>query len=206
VNVLVIDAFDSFVYILRQYLMSAGTAPTVVRSNELRREDVRRMRPDAVLLGPGPGHPSESGHVEILREFAGEVPILGVCLGHQAIGLAYGATVVPAEHLMHGKTSRIRHDGRGLFTGMRPDFLATRYHSLVVVEDTVPESLEITARSRDDSYVMGLRHRRLPIESVQFHPESICTEDGMRMITNFVESCAGYPAWRSQPAEELGAA
>jgi anthranilate synthase/aminodeoxychorismate synthase-like glutamine amidotransferase len=190
VKVLVVDAFDSFVYIIRQYLMSAGTVPVMVRSNELRLDRARQMRPDAILLGPGPGHPLTSGHVEIVRAFAGDVPILGVCLGHQAVGLAYGATVLPAAHIMHGKTSRIDHDGRGLFSGMRDGFRATRYHSLVVVEETVPDCLEISARSADDGYVMGLRHRRLPIESTQFHPESICTENGMRIITNFVRRAA----------------
>jgi len=199
VKILVVDAFDSFVYILRQYLLSAGAEPIMVRSNELSLDDVPQLRPDAILLGPGPGHPSQSGHVEILLAFAGAVPILGVCLGHQAIGLAYGASVVPAQNLMHGKTSRIRHDGKGLFTGMRADFVACRYHSLVVVENTVPECLEITGWSHGDKYVMGLRHRQLPIESVQFHPESIRTEDGMRMIGNFVDSCADYPAWRMPP-------
>ncbi|MEU6040978.1 aminodeoxychorismate/anthranilate synthase component II [Actinomadura sp. NPDC047616] len=209
-RILVVDAFDSFVYILRQYLMSAGANPVMARSNELTAATIRGTAPDAILLGPGPGRPAESGHVEIVREFAGLVPILGVCLGHQAIGLAYGASVVPARHLMHGKTSRIRHDGRGLFAGVPDGFVATRYHSLVVVEDTVPECLEITARSHDDGYVMGLRHRHLPVESVQFHPESIGTEDGMRLITNFVGLCAasaGPPArHRPDSAERLGAA
>lgn len=195
-KILVVDAFDSFVYILRQYLLSEGAEPIMVRSNELRLEDVRRMRPDAILLGPGPGRPEDSGHVEIVKEFGGQVPILGVCLGHQAIGLAYGATVRPAQHLMHGKTSRIRHDGRGVFTGMGADFNATRYHSLVVLEDTVPDCLEISARAKDDGYVMGLRHRWLPIESVQFHPESICTENGESIIRNFVKDYADFPAWR----------
>jgi anthranilate synthase/aminodeoxychorismate synthase-like glutamine amidotransferase len=196
-EILVIDAFDSFVYIIRQYLMSLGAETTMVRSNELSLPDVRRMRPDMMLLGPGPGRPEDSGHVELVREFGTQVPTLGVCLGHQAIGLAYGATVRPARHLMHGKTSRIRHDGRGVFTGLATGFHATRYHSLVVVEDTVPDCLEVTARSEDDGYVMGLRHRRLPVESVQFHPESISTESGMDVIRNFVDTYAGYPAWRS---------
>lgn len=205
-RVLVVDAFDSFVYIIRQYLMSANATPIMVRSNELRLPDVWRMRPDSILLGPGPGSPDDSGHVEIVRAFAGEVPILGVCLGHQAIARAYGATVVPAQHLMHGKTSEIRHDGRRLFHGMADGFQATRYHSLVVVEDTVPECLEVSAWSRDDNYVMGLRHRWLPVESVQFHPESISTEDGVRMIGNFVEFCARFPSWRYQATPERGVA
>lgn len=195
-KVLVVDAFDSFVYILRQYLISAGAQPVVVRSNELALSDVRWISPDAILLGPGPGHPSDSGHVEIVQAFGGEIPILGVCLGHQAIGLAFGADVVRAQHLMHGKTSRIEHDGRGLFAGMPDGFPATRYHSLIVEEDSVPDCLEISARSLDDGYVMGLRHRWLPIESVQFHPESICTEGGMLLIKNFVGACAPSSAGR----------
>jgi anthranilate synthase component 2 len=196
-EMLVVDAFDSFVYIIRQYLESLGVKTTMVRSNELSLADVERMRPDAVLLGPGPGRPEDSGHVEIVKEFGDRVPMLGVCLGHQAIGLAYGAAVRPAQHLMHGKTSQIRHDGHGVFAGMPAGFRATRYHSLVVVEDTVPDSLEITAKSADDGYVMGLRHRRFPIESVQFHPESISTEGGMEVIRNLVDAYAGYPAWQS---------
>jgi anthranilate synthase/aminodeoxychorismate synthase-like glutamine amidotransferase len=198
VEILVVDAFDSFVYIIRQYLMSLGVETTMVRSNELSLEDIRRTRPDAVLLGPGPGRPEDSGHVEIVKEFGASVPMLGVCLGHQAIGVAYGATVRPAQHLMHGKTSPVRHDGQGVFAGMPAEFLATRYHSLTVVEDTVPGCLEVTAKSADDGYVMGLRHRWLPVESVQFHPESISTEGGMGVIRNFVDTYAGYPAWQAE--------
>ncbi|MFF9347217.1 anthranilate synthase component II [Streptomyces sp. NPDC014734] len=186
-KVLVVDAFDSFVDILRQYLMSADAVPVMVRSHALRLDEVRGMGLDAILLGPGPGHPDTSGHVEIVSEFAGELPLFGVCLGHQAIARAYGAGVVAARHLMHGKTSRIEHDGRGLFTGLPAGFEATRYHSLIVPADTVPPSLEITARSADDGYVMGLRHRTLPVESVQFHPESFRTDHGMRLVTNFLD-------------------
>ncbi|MEU5090337.1 aminodeoxychorismate/anthranilate synthase component II [Streptomyces sp. NPDC021356] len=185
-RVLVVDAFDSFVDILRQYLMSAGADPVMVRSDALRLSDVERRRPDAILLGPGPGHPDDCGHVEIVKAFAGRLPLFGVCLGHQAIGRAYGARVIPARRLMHGKASPVDHDGRGLFAGLPARFSATRYHSLIVPETTVPACLEVTARSADDGYVMGLRHRTLPIESVQFHPESFRTEHGMRMITNFL--------------------
>lgn len=199
-RILVVDAFDSFVYIIRQYLMSADTEPVVVRSNDISPAGVRRARPDAVLLGPGPGRPADSGHVEIVRAVAGAVPILGVCLGHQAIALAYGASVVPARHLMHGKTSPIRHDGRGLFVGVPDGFEATRYHSLVVPANTVPDCLEVTARSGDDDYVMGLRHRFLPLESVQFHPESIGTTDGMLLINNFVDAYRDFPAWSDHAA------
>jgi anthranilate synthase component 2 len=200
VKILVVDAFDSFVYIIRQYLLSAGADPIVVRSNELTLDDIRLIRPDAVLLGPGPGHPSESGHVDIVRTFGDQLPIFGICLGHQAIGLAFGGQVVPAHHLMHGKTSRIRHDGTSVFAGMPDDFTATRYHSLVVVENTIPDCLQVSAWSRDDRYVMGLRHRTLPMESVQFHPESICTENGLRLIRNFVATCERFPAWHRRRA------
>ncbi|WP_331739285.1 aminodeoxychorismate/anthranilate synthase component II (plasmid) [Streptomyces sp. NBC_00637] len=202
-RILVIDAFDSFVDILRQYLMSAGAAPLVVRSNALRLTDVPAMGLDGILLGPGPGHPDESGHVEIVRAFAGRLPLFGVCLGHQAIGRAYGASVVPARHLMHGKTSRIRHDGRGLLAHVPDVFEATRYHSLIVPEDTVPSCLEVTARSADDRYVMGLRHRTLPVESVQFHPESFRTDHGMTVITNFLGSVR---AFGTRPAVAAAAA
>ncbi|MCX5141814.1 MULTISPECIES: aminodeoxychorismate/anthranilate synthase component II [unclassified Streptomyces] len=186
-KVLLVDAFDSFVFIVRQYLMSMGVEPVVVRSNELGPGAVEAMRPDAILLGPGPGHPAESGHAELVNAFAERVPMLGICLGHQAIGLAFGGQVERASHLMHGKTSRIRHDGSGIFTAMPEGFTATRYHSLVVVESSLPACLEVSAWSEDDHYVMGLRHRELPIESVQFHPESVCTQEGIRLLTNFLD-------------------
>ncbi|MCE7079489.1 aminodeoxychorismate/anthranilate synthase component II [Streptomyces sp. ST2-7A] len=187
-RVLVVDAFDSFVDILRQYLLTAGAVPRMVRSNRVDREEISRDLPDGILLGPGPGHPDESGHVELVRAFAGRVPMFGVCLGHQALARAYGASVIPARNTMHGKTSRILHDGQGLLADLPNGFTATRYHSLIVPESTVPPFLEVTSRSDDDGYVMGLRHRSLPIESVQFHPESFRTDHGMTIIANFVRS------------------
>jgi anthranilate synthase component 2 len=193
-RVLVVDAFDSFVDILRQYLLSAGAEVTMVRSHRLDAPQIRQAAPDAILLGPGPGHPDTSGHVEIVRAFAGEIPLLGVCLGHQAIARAFGAQVVPARHLMHGKTSRIEHDGRGLFSGLPEQFTATRYHSLIVPEDTVPTCLQVSARAADDGYVMGLRHRELPMESVQFHPESFRTDHGMRIVCNFLVAVRSFTA------------
>lgn len=202
-RILVVDAFDSFVDILRQYLMSAGAAPLMVRSAALRLTDVPAMGLDGILLGPGPGHPDESGHVEIVRAFAGRLPLFGVCLGHQAIGRAYGASVVPARHLMHGKTSRIHHDGRGLFAGLPDGFDATRYHSLIVPEESVPDCLEVTARSADDGYVMGLRHRTLPVESVQFHPESFRTDHGTDVVANFLDAVR---AFGTRPDEDEAAA
>ena len=185
---LLLDAYDSFVYIIEQYLAELGAEPTVVRSAAENADLVRELQPDVLVLGPGPGHPLASGHVELVREFAGQVPILGVCLGHQAIGCAYGATVSPAAHIMHGKTSTIDHDGRGVFAAAPSDQLVTRYHSLVVEDATLPAELEVSARSRDDGYVMGLRHRDLPIESVQFHPESITTADGIDLFRSFLHT------------------
>lgn len=182
----VVDAYDSFVHIIDQYLRSLRANPVVIRSDAATVERVRAEAPDLLVLGPGPGHPVDSGHVELVRAFAIRVPIFGVCLGHQALGVAYGARVSPAQHLMHGKTSRIEHDGQGAFAQQPQRFLATRYHSLVVEEATVPAELEVTARSCDDGYVMGLRHRELPLESVQFHPESITTELGLEIFRSFL--------------------
>ena len=188
---LLIDAYDSFVYIIRQYLLEAGLEVPVVRNDRITGDAIETMAPDLIVLGPGPGHPAEAGYVGILDRFAGRTPILGVCLGHQAIGLAFGGTVERARRLMHGKTSPIAHDGLGCFDGQAQPFSATRYHSLVVGEAGLPDCLAVSARAEDDGHIMGLRHRTLPIESVQFHPESIRTEAGARLFGNFVGRVRG---------------
>jgi anthranilate synthase component 2 len=185
VNVLVVDAFDSFVHIIDQYLRELGADTRVVRSGVRTPEELAAWRPDAVVLGPGPGHPADSGHVELVRRFAGKVPLLGVCLGHQAIALAFGGAVRLADNLMHGRTSMIGHDGLGVYAGLPDLHPVTRYHSIIVAEP-LPAELIRTARSTDDGYLMGLRHRDLPIEGVQFHPESITTADGPKMMANFL--------------------
>jgi anthranilate synthase/aminodeoxychorismate synthase-like glutamine amidotransferase len=186
-RVLVIDNYDSFVYILVQYLGELGAEPIVHRHDELGIEELAALDPDAVLISPGPGRPEHAGVSNDAIRYFGEarVPVLGVCLGHQAIGALFGGEVVRAPRIMHGKTSRITHDGRGVFTGVSNPFTATRYHSLVVDWKSVPDELEITAES-EDGLVMGLRHRDLPIEGVQFHPESILTESGHGMLENFL--------------------
>jgi anthranilate synthase/aminodeoxychorismate synthase-like glutamine amidotransferase len=187
-SIVLIDAFDSFVYIIEQYLAELDADRTVLRSAPGNVERVAAMEPDLIVLGPGPGHPVESGHVELVERFAGTVPLLGVCLGHQAIGVAFGATVSPAQHIMHGKTSTVTHDGRGVFSRVPSPLEVTRYHSLIVEDATVPDELEVTSRSDDDGYIMGLRHRSLPIESVQFHPESVGTHRGMDLLRGYVET------------------
>jgi anthranilate synthase component 2 len=193
---LVVDAYDSFVHTIAGYLARLDAEPLVVRNDEATPAAVDRIRPDAVVLGPGPGHPTSAGYVEVIRHLvqdtAGTVPVLGVCLGHQAVGLAFGARVKQAAHLMHGKASRLDHDGRGVFAGMPADFTVVRYHSLIV--EQVPDVLEISATATDDGYVMGLRHRELPVESVQFHPESIGTLGGQDVLANFLAD--RVPAWR----------
>jgi anthranilate synthase/aminodeoxychorismate synthase-like glutamine amidotransferase len=187
-RLLLIDNFDSFVYNLAQAFGSLGAEPVVIR-NDASLEDLERVEPEALVISPGPGDPGEAGvSVSAIKAFAERIPILGVCLGHQCIGSAFGgridrATVGP----VHGKTSDIDHDGSGVFTGLPDPFVATRYHSLAIEEDTFPDSLRITARS-EDGVVMGVSHRELPIEGVQFHPESVLTIDGPALLENFVKS------------------
>ena len=185
-RVLVIDNYDSFVYNLVQELGELGADPVVFRNDAIDVAGIRAEQPDAVLVSPGPGRPEDGGvSLAAIRDLAGEVPILGVCLGHQCIGQAFGAEIVAAPHLMHGKTSEIHHDGTGLFAGLPNPFVATRYHSLVVRPESVPDELEVTATSRD-GVVMGLRHRSLGVEGVQFHPESVLTASGPDLLANFL--------------------
>ena len=190
-RVLVIDNYDSFVYNLVQELGELGAEPVVFRNDAIDVAGIRAERPDAVLISPGPGRPEDGGvSLDAISQLAGEIPLLGVCLGHQCIGQAFGAEVVLAPHLMHGKTSEIHHDGTGLFAGLSNPFVATRYHSLVVRPDSVPDELEVTARSTD-GVVMGLRHRSLAVEGVQFHPESVLTASGPALLANFLAQLDG---------------
>ena len=188
--VFVLDNYDSFTYNLVQYLGELGVEVHVARNDELTVEQVEALRPERILLSPGPCTPSEAGIlVPLIRHMAGKAPIFGVCLGHQAIGEAFGGKVIRAAQLMHGKTSQVEHDGRGIFADLATPLTCTRYHSLIVEEKSLPNTLEITARTKGSdgkSIIMGLRHRSLPIEGVQFHPESVLTEGGKQMIKNFV--------------------
>jgi anthranilate synthase component 2 len=193
--VFVLDNYDSFTYNLVQYLgelgAEGGLEIVVRRNDELSVDEVEALKPERILLSPGPCTPQDAGIlVPLIQRMAGKAPILGVCLGHQAIGAAFGGQVVRAGELMHGKTSPVEHDGKGIFAGLPTPLTCTRYHSLIVAEDGLPAELEITARSggKDgDSIIMGLRHRSLPVEGVQFHPESVLTEGGRQMIRNFME-------------------
>ena len=188
--VFVLDNYDSFTYNLVQYLGELGAEIVVCRNDELTVEEVEALAPERILLSPGPCTPSEAGIlVPLVRRMAGKAPILGVCLGHQAIGEAFGGDVVRAGHLMHGKTSLVEHDARGVFARLPTPLTCTRYHSLIVAEESLPAELMVTARAAENgggSVIMGLRHRTLPIEGVQFHPESVLTEGGHQMIRNFL--------------------
>ncbi len=186
-RVLVIDNYDSFVYILVQYLGELGADPVVVRNDAMTLAELDAMEPDAVLVSPGPGTPDDAGvSNEVISHFAGRRPVLGVCLGHQCIGQIYGGQVIRAPELMHGKTSVIDHTDSGVFAGLPQPLEATRYHSLIVERDTLPDCLEITAETRGNGLIMGLRHRELDVEGVQFHPESILTVGGRDLLTNFL--------------------
>ncbi|UWZ84172.1 anthranilate synthase component II [Occallatibacter riparius] len=189
--VFVLDNYDSFTYNLVQYLGELGAKIEVRRNDELTVEEVEALKPERILLSPGPCTPAEAGIlVPLIRHMAGKAPMLGVCLGHQAIGEAFGGDVVRARNLMHGKVSKVDHNGTGVFRGLPTPLTCTRYHSLIVAEDTLPAELEVTARTPEPdgaSVIMGLRHRSLPIEGVQFHPESVLTEGGRQMIRNFLE-------------------
>jgi anthranilate synthase component II len=187
--VLVLDNYDSFTYNLVQYLGELGATVMVVRNDAESVADIEARRPDRIVISPGPGRPEDAGvTMDLIRQLGARTPILGVCLGHQALGAVYGGSVVRASVPMHGKTSTIEHNGRGVFSGLTAPFQASRYHSLVVAEDGLPGELEVTARTREDGLIMGLRHRTLPVHGVQFHPESILTSEGRRILRNFLEN------------------
>jgi anthranilate synthase/aminodeoxychorismate synthase-like glutamine amidotransferase len=189
--IFVLDNYDSFTYNLVQYLGELGADVVVRRNDELTVGGIEALRPERILVSPGPCTPADAGiSVELIRHFAGKLPILGVCLGHQAIGEAFGGNVVRAKKVMHGKTSEIEHDARSIFRELPTPLTATRYHSLVVSPERLPDELEISAHTSDNAgekVIMGLRHRRYPIEGVQFHPESVLTQHGKRMLRNFLE-------------------
>jgi para-aminobenzoate synthetase component 2 len=191
-KVLVIDNYDSFVYNLVQYLGQLGANPVVRRNDAVSLTEVAELRPSGVVVSPGPGRPEDAGiSVALVRAFAGRVPVLGVCLGHQAIGYAFGARVVRAPQLRHGKTSEVSHVATGIFEGLPDPLTATRYHSLVVEQASLPEDLEVTAWAEDGT-VMGIRHKRLPVDGVQFHPESVLTVGGHRLLSNWLALCGSW--------------
>ena len=185
--IVMLDNYDSFTYNLVQYLCELGAEVAVFRNDEISIQKIEAMQPSHIVISPGPCTPNEAGIcLELIARLAGRVPILGVCLGHQAIGQAFGGRVVRASRVMHGKTSRIRHDENGIFKEIPNDFVATRYHSLVVERDSLPDCLVVSAES-EDGEIMGLRHRSLAVEGVQFHPEALLTEHGHRMLQNFID-------------------
>jgi anthranilate synthase/aminodeoxychorismate synthase-like glutamine amidotransferase len=190
--VFVLDNYDSFTYNLVQYLGELGAQVEVRRNDEVTIEEIEALRPERILLSPGPCTPQEAGiSVELIRHFAGKVPLLGVCLGHQAIGAAFGGEVVRARNLMHGKTSEVEHDGKTIFRGLSSPMTATRYHSLIVSETNLPKDLEVSAWTSDKDgtrVIMGLRHKNLQVEGVQFHPESVLTDQGKKLVANFLRS------------------
>ncbi len=186
--ILMIDNYDSFTYNLVQYLSELGEKIVVYRNDKIRLEDIEALRPSRIVISPGPGRPREAGiSINVIKRFSGKIPILGVCLGHQCIAEAFGGKVVPARKLMHGKTSMIYHAKRGIFKDIANPFEATRYHSLIVQKKSLPSSLQVTARTKDKE-IMALKHKRLQVWGVQFHPESILTKDGKKLLRNFINS------------------
>ncbi len=185
--IFLLDNYDSFTFNLYQYLGTLGREVRVIRNDRITPAEVLEMEPEAILISPGPGNPDSAGiTLELLRLASGQVPILGVCLGHQAIGQAFGAKIIRGERIMHGKTSQMTHDGKGVFRGLRNPFVAGRYHSLLIEENSLPSCLEVTCRS-EHGEIMGVRHVELPIEGVQFHPESVLTQSGKRLLRNFLD-------------------
>ena len=190
-KVLLVDNYDSFTYNLAQYLGELGAAVSVERNDAITLDQIRERKPDAIVISPGPCTPNEAGiSMDVIRTFAGQTPILGVCLGHQSIGQVFGGRIVRAPRIMHGKTSKIFHDEKGLFAGVENPFVATRYHSLVIAPETLPDSLEVTAKTWEDE-IMGVRHKQHLVEGVQFHPESIMTTAGKKLLANFLERARG---------------
>jgi anthranilate synthase/aminodeoxychorismate synthase-like glutamine amidotransferase len=186
--VFVLDNYDSFTYNLVQYIGELGVQVTVRRNDRVTLEEIAALAPTHIVISPGPGRPEHAGLTpDVVRHFGPRLPLLGVCLGHQAIGAVFGGRVVRAPAPMHGKTSIVEHDGKGVFAGLREPFVASRYHSLAVEEAGLPADLEITARAREDGVIMGLRHRIYPVHGVQFHPESVLTAEGRRILRNFLE-------------------
>jgi anthranilate synthase/aminodeoxychorismate synthase-like glutamine amidotransferase len=190
--VFVLDNYDSFTYNLVQYLGELGAQVEVRRNDQVTVGEVEAMRPERIVVSPGPCTPQEAGiSIDLIRHFAGKVPVLGVCLGHQALGAAFGGKVIRAKNLMHGKTSQVQHDGKTIFRGVPSPMTATRYHSLIVAEEELPPELEVSAWTHDSDgtrVIMGLRHRTFPVEGVQFHPESVLTNEGKRLVENFLQS------------------
>jgi anthranilate synthase/aminodeoxychorismate synthase-like glutamine amidotransferase len=190
VNVLLIDNYDSFTYNLAQYLGELGAEVSVERNDAITVDAIAERRPGAIVISPGPCTPNEAGiSMDVIRTLAGTIPILGVCLGHQCIGQVFGGRIVRAQRIMHGKTSKIFHDEKGLFTGVENPFVATRYHSLVIAPESLPDPLEVTAKTWEDE-IMGVRHKTLRVEGVQFHPESIMTTVGKQLLANFLAMAA----------------
>jgi anthranilate synthase/aminodeoxychorismate synthase-like glutamine amidotransferase len=185
--ILVIDNYDSFTYNLVQYLGELGTQPFVRRNNEITLDEIATLKPERIVISPGPGRPEQAGiTLDVVKRFGPTIPLLGVCLGHQAIGMAFGGAVVRAKAPMHGKTSSVSHDGRGVFAGIASPFTVARYHSLVVDKAGLPGDLIVSAQTEDDGTVMALRHQKYPIHGVQFHPESILTREGSHLLRNFL--------------------